>query len=68
MRSLEFWHSFLQGETSQAPSGLPYRWLIKVFIPLSLALIAVAAIARISKCSALLFGWPRPLQEVRQHK
>ncbi len=62
-----FYNSFLEGETSQAPSGLPYRWLIKFFIPLSLVLLAVAAIARISKCTALLFGWPRPLEEVRDH-
>lgn len=62
-----FYNSFLEGETSQAPSGLPYRWLIKFFIPLSLALLAVAAVARISKCTALLFGWPRPLDQVGNH-
>ena len=63
-----FWQSFLQGETSQAPSGLPYRWLIKLFIPLSLALLAVAALARVTKCMALLFGWPRPLEQARNHR
>lgn len=56
------WESYLQQETSQAPSGLPYRFILKSFIPLSLAFIAIAAVSRLLKCSALLFGWPHPIK------
>jgi TRAP-type mannitol/chloroaromatic compound transport system permease small subunit len=59
------WESYLQQETSQAPSGLPYRFILKSFIALSLALIVVAAVARLLKCTALLFGWPRPVKIVK---
>jgi len=55
-----FWSSFQQGEQSSAPAGLPARWAIKFFVPLSFALIALAAVSRLLKCSALLFGVPRP--------
>ncbi|WP_435103905.1 TRAP transporter small permease subunit [Arhodomonas sp. AD133] len=51
--------AFTRGEASQAPSGLPYRFFLKSFIPLSLALLAVAAFARLTRCTALLFGFPR---------
>ena len=54
------WESYLQQETSQAPSGLPYRFILKSFIPLSLAFIVIAALSRMIKCTALLFGWPNP--------
>ncbi len=52
------YEAFIRGETSQAPSGLPYRFFLKSFIPLSLALLAVAAFARLTRCTALLFGFP----------
>lgn len=55
-----FWSSFQQGEQSSAPAGLPARWAIKFFVPLSFALIALAAVSRLLKCTALLFGVPRP--------
>ncbi|MCS4502944.1 hypothetical protein KBTX_03885 [wastewater metagenome] len=55
--------SFIRGETSQAPSGLPYRFLLKSIIPLSMVLLAVAVIARISRCTALLFGFPKPRRQ-----
>lgn len=50
--------SFARGETSQAPSGLPYRFLLKSIIPISLTLVGIAAISRLLRCTALLFGWP----------
>lgn len=56
-----FWSSWQQGEVSNSPGGLPARYVIKFFIPLAFFLIAVAAIARALKCTALLFGWPRPI-------
>ena len=50
--------SFVRGETSQAPSGLPYRFILKSVIPIALTLVAVAAISRLLRCTALLFNWP----------
>jgi TRAP-type mannitol/chloroaromatic compound transport system permease small subunit len=55
-----FWSSYLQGEVSSAPAGLPARWAMKFFVPFSFALICLAALSRLLKCSALLFGVPAP--------
>lgn len=54
------------GEISSAPGGLPYRWIIKGFIPIGFTLLGVAALARLSRCTALLFGFPRPIGRGRQ--
>lgn len=53
-----FHESWLQGEVSQAPAGLPYRWALKFFLPLAFTLLVIAALSRLSRCTALLFGWP----------
>ncbi len=58
-----FWSSYLQGEESQAPAGLPARWVLKFFLPLAFGLLLLAALSRLLKCTTLLFGWPRPRQE-----
>lgn len=52
------WHL---NEVSASPGGLPYRWVIKAFIPLGFGLIALAAFARLTRCLALLFGFPKPI-------
>ena len=57
--------SWRTGEISQAPGGLPFRWLIKGALPLGFALLLLAALARLSRCCALLFAWPRALPEAR---
>ena len=57
-----FHESWLQGEVSQSPAGLPYRWLIKFFMPLAFALLVIAAFSRLLKCTAYLFGRPQPLR------
>lgn len=44
------------GESSTSPQGLPYRWLIKAVIPVSVALIFLAAFARLIQETLLLFG------------
>lgn len=54
-------NAFIRNERSQAPSGLPYRWILKSIMPLAFALIGVAAVSRALRCSALLFGLPRPI-------
>ncbi len=38
--------SFRVGESSENPTGLPYRWLIKSVIPVSFLLLFLAAMAR----------------------
>jgi TRAP-type mannitol/chloroaromatic compound transport system permease small subunit len=53
--------SWAVGEVSQAPGGLPGRWLIKAALPLAFLLLGVAALARLSRATACLFGVPRPL-------
>ena len=53
--------SFQQGEHSQAPNGLPWRWVLKSFLPISMGLLLIAAFSRLLKTTALLFGFPRPL-------
>lgn len=48
------------GEISRAPGGLPYRWAIKSFIIIGFAFIALAAIGRLLRCTAAVFGVPKP--------
>jgi len=50
------------GETSQAPAGLPYRWVLKGVLGLAFMLILVAAVSRLLKVTALLFGFPKPIR------
>lgn len=49
------------GEVSIAPGGLGNRWAIKSVIIVAFALLVVAAVSRLSRVSALLFGFPKPL-------
>lgn len=51
--------AFVYMEHSQAPSGLPYRFLFKSVLPLGLALTAIALFARATRCSTLLLNFPR---------
>lgn len=44
------------GERSDAPGGLPLRWLIKAVLPLAMVLLALAAVSRLSRVVAYLFG------------
>ena len=57
-----FWQALELNESSQAPDGLPARWVLKFFLPLSLFLLIVGAIARLLKCTAQLFGHPTPVR------
>lgn len=60
-----FLHSVEHNERSLSPGGMPWRWAIKVFLPLSFALLAIAGLARLTRCTALLFGFPKPLPAIR---
>jgi TRAP-type mannitol/chloroaromatic compound transport system permease small subunit len=53
--------SYIFNERSQAPSGLPYRWVLKSMLPLGIALIGLGAVSRLSKCLTVLTGFPRAL-------
>jgi len=48
--------SWSLSEVSQAPGGLPYRWLIKGFLPLGFGLLLLAALSRLSRVWQFLFG------------
>lgn len=53
------YQSFVHGERSQAPSGLPHRFIFKSVLPLGLTLVALALLSRATRCSTLLFNFPR---------
>lgn len=48
------------GEVSAAPGGLSHRWIIKSFIITGFAFIGIAALSRLLRVTAYLFGLPRP--------
>lgn len=48
--------SYRLGEESQAPGGLPYRWLIKAMLPLGFTLLLAAALSRLTRVWTFLFG------------
>ncbi len=50
------WISFEQSEISQAPGGLPMRWIIKSMLPLGFALLLLATLSRLSRVCTALFG------------
>lgn len=56
------YRAFERGEHSQAPSGLPYRFILKTLIPIGLTLVAIALASRALRCTTLLFGFPRRLE------
>jgi TRAP-type mannitol/chloroaromatic compound transport system permease small subunit len=53
--------SWAMDEVSASPGGLPLRWLIKAMLPIGFALLALAAISRLTRVWSFLFGVPRPL-------
>jgi len=48
--------SYRVSEVSASPGGLPLRFLIKAVLPLGFALLFAAALARLSRVWAALFG------------
>ncbi len=53
-----FMVSFLQGESSEAPNGLPYRWIVKLFLYAGLWGVALAVASVLARCVVVLFGPP----------
>ena len=52
--------SWNRGERSSAPGGLANRWAIKSVIVIAFVYIGLAALARLLRVCAFLFGFPRP--------
>lgn len=50
--------SFLQNESSSAPNGLDYRWIIKTCLFLGLALLMASVISVFCRNFVFLFGTP----------
>lgn len=53
--------AYSRGERSSAPGGLGQRWMIKGVIVLAFVNIGLAALARLLRVCAFLFGTPRPI-------
>ena len=53
-------YSYQMDEISEAPGGLPYRWIVKSFLTLGFGMLFLAAVSRLSRLTAFLFGWPKP--------
>ena len=52
--------AYALGEVSAAPGGLPYRWAIKAVILVAFVYLALAALSRLLRVTAYLFGLPAP--------
>lgn len=52
-------YSFTTSEVSEAPGGLPYRWVIKSFLLVGFVLLMLTAVSRLSRITAYLFGFPK---------
>jgi TRAP-type mannitol/chloroaromatic compound transport system permease small subunit len=64
--ALEFFLvSWGQNESSDAPNGLPARWLVKGFLLLGFATVLAAVLAVIARCLVALFG--PPAEAARAH-
>lgn len=50
--------SYLQNESSDAPNGLPWRWIIKACLVVGFLLIDLAVVSVFCRKLALLFGPP----------
>lgn len=48
--------SYELAEVSQAPGGLPFRWVIKAVLPFAFLLLLLAGLSRLSRVWAYLFG------------
>lgn len=56
------WTAWIYDEHSQAPSGLPHRFIFKSMLPLGLVFVMIALVSRASRCGTLLFRFPRAIE------
>jgi len=54
-------YSWSIAEVSDAPAGLPFRWLIKSVLPLSMILLLFAGLRRLLRVTSHLFGAPEAI-------
>ena len=59
-----FMTSFLKGESSEAPNGIPYRWIVKFFLYGGLILVALGVATVMSRCIVALYGSPEQAKRV----
>ena len=57
-------YAWATSEVSQAPGGLPFRWLIKAALPVAFVLLLGAVVSRLSRVFCYLFGVPQPQSRV----
>jgi TRAP-type mannitol/chloroaromatic compound transport system permease small subunit len=57
-------YSYQMAEISEAPGGLPNRWIVKSFLTIGFSVLLLSALSRLSRLTAFLFGWPNPLDPV----
>jgi len=55
--------AFESGEVSVSAGGLPYRWVIKGALGAGFGLLGLAALSRLLRVFAFLFGVPRPVRD-----
>lgn len=56
IHSLDFvYDAWRIGESSDSPSGLPYRWLVKAVIPMSMGLLALAMFSKLIREFSFLY-------------
>ncbi len=53
-------YSIDTAEVSDAPGGLPFRWVIKSVLGLGMLLLLIAGLGRLLRVSSCLFARPRP--------
>ncbi|MGI9305656.1 MAG: TRAP transporter small permease subunit, partial [Gammaproteobacteria bacterium] len=59
---VDWWHrSFEMNEASDSATGLPYRWIIKIALPLGFTLLLLATLVVLARKFIELFG-PRELR------
>nr|WP_298451311.1 TRAP transporter small permease subunit [uncultured Marinobacter sp.] len=56
------WTAWIYTEHSQAPSGLPYRFIFKSMLPLGLVFVMIALLSRATRCTTYLFCFPRAVE------
>jgi len=59
-------YSWSVNEISDAPGGLPARWAIKSMLIVGFLLLGLAAVSRLTRVTALLIGFPRPLPQSKR--
>ena len=59
-------NSWRVNEHSDAPMGLPWRWVIKSVIPVSFSLLFISAVSRLIKAANFLFGGKKEVNHGNQ--